>query len=126
MTDAAKPTRLTLAHQALANLLAFAAVKITTDDREELAISALAEVLAAATRDVPPGFQPMIEAAQLVLEAWPARLTKAGSEPWLRASFRANSALADFFFWRGAMAMDAWRGADATTATPTGASQNAA
>ncbi len=109
MTDMPAPTphRLSLAQQATVNLLAYLVVSITLDDRAQLAADCLAERLPEATRDVPPGMEALFRAAGAMAAAFPARLTRDGSLAWNRANMRASAEMANLFYHRAILAIDA-------------------
>ena len=109
MTDAPAPTprTLSLSQQAAINLLGFLVVSITTDDRTQLVADLLAEALPEASKNVPPGMELLFRAAEGMVAAFPARLTRDGSLAWNRANMRAGRELANLFHHRAILAIDA-------------------
>ncbi|PZQ99916.1 MAG: hypothetical protein DI533_04600 [Cereibacter sphaeroides] len=100
--------RLSLADQALANCLGFIVAQVIRDDRTEVAIAVMEELLPHVNRS--SAHMPQIcEAAGAVLSAWPMRGRTEGATNWASALMTANNAVSDFLFWRAAMASDAWR-----------------
>jgi hypothetical protein len=101
--------RLSLADQALANMLGFLASQRIEDGRTALALEALAEI-APQLRPGLPVVQRLQDAAREVLAAAPGRRKPGrGSVAWCQAMLTASAAVSEFLFWRGALAVEALR-----------------
>lgn len=105
--------KLGLADQALANLLGCVAVQAIRDDRTELSIGSIAELLPHANRSAPMMAR-IAEASAEILNAWAARHQRGdGSVRWCAACLHASGVVEEFLFWRAGLALDAWREAQA-------------
>lgn len=109
MTDrpARPPARLTLAYQALANLLGVLVVSVHHDQHFADMAQAMEDILPAARHDVPDSFRPVIEAAEAVALAWHEVRKGRGGAAWGRASLDASAALVRFFTSRALAALEA-------------------
>jgi hypothetical protein len=99
---------LSLADQALANLLCALAVQRTETTWTEVLLASIEELLPHINRSG-PHMAVLSEAAGRVLNAAPQRSVRGGSLPWARACLAASRAAEDFLFWRGGLALDRWR-----------------
>ncbi len=100
--------RLTLAHQALANLLGVVCCSVLQDQRFADVMVMIDQVLPAARLAPPPGFAPVVEAAETLANLWPEiRKGRARDSDWAAARWEAQDALADFFLSRAVAAMTA-------------------
>lgn len=102
------PVRLSLADQALANVLGYIALRVIEDDRDALQVSLLAELLPHVNR-AQPQVAALAAAAAEVMAAFPQRNVKGGSMAWAQAQLTAAGAMQEFLWWRGALAFDAWK-----------------
>ena len=111
------PQRLTLAQQAVSNLLGVIGNSIFHDERMGFALDLLAETLPAARVDVPAWFVPMLEAAEAAALYRAQNLAgQIGSRAWWAVDCQVGRALADFFWRRAAAALDAHREREAKNA----------
>lgn len=103
------PQRLTLAHQALVNLMAVAALSIHHDQAFADRMEALRQILPAARHDVPDAFRPLVEAAEELSAIWPAIRKGDGTRGagWGSAMLTAQGALVRFFETRAFAALEA-------------------
>lgn len=108
MTDA--PRRLSLADQALANALAFVALPVIEDERMSMVLGELPGLLPAASTQI-PAMARLVHAGVSIMAIAPRRQSM--SADWCGALMELRAALAEFFFWRGGMAIDALRAATA-------------
>lgn len=102
------PQKLTLADQALANALIFLAAQVIEDDRTDMVLRELPDLLPAASREV--RCMAVLAAAGLeVMAAAPRRRQKDFGPVWAKAQMTLRAAVADFAFWRGGLALDVLR-----------------
>lgn len=102
------PARLTMAHQALANLTGYACVSIYKDQAFADVMVMLEDILPAARVDLPDRFRPMVEAAEALVRLWP-EVRKTGSTAgadWCRAMMDAQAACQAFFLGRACAALE--------------------
>lgn len=110
MTAAAQSSgrKLTLADQALANALIFLAAQMTQDERTDMVLRELPDLLPAASRDI-RWMAALAAAGAEVMTAAPRRGQKQHAPAWAAAQLTLRAAVADFAFWRGGLALDALR-----------------
>ena len=102
------PVRLSLADQALANVLGYIALRVIEDGRDALQVGLLTELLPHVTR-AQPQVAALAAAAAEVVATFEARNVKGGSMAWAQAQLTAAGAVQEFLWWRGALAFDAWK-----------------
>lgn len=102
--------RLTLADQALANTLIFLAVQTIEDERTDMALRELRELVPAASREI-QWMNKLANAALDIMTTAPGRRSKQSGAAWAAAQMTLRAAVADFAFWRGGLALDALRAA---------------
>ena len=100
--------RLSLAYQALANALIFLSAQVTQDERTEMVLRELPELVPAATLAIRQ-MGALAAAGQEIMAAAPKRGRKEGATAWATAQMSLRAAAADFAFWRGGLALDALR-----------------
>lgn len=98
--------KLTLADQALANLLGFLAVQTVEDTRTDFALSEVARLLPAVTRAIGPVAALAGAGLELVACA-PRRRDPRHASAWAAAHLTARAAVAEFLIWRAGLALDA-------------------
>jgi len=108
MAEVAAPVRLSLADQALANVLGYIALRVIEDGRNALQVGLLTELLPHVTR-AQPQVAALAAAAAEVVATFPKRNVKGGSMAWAQAQLTAAGAVQEFLWWRGALAFDAWK-----------------
>lgn len=117
MTDAAAPAPtprgLSVAQQVLVNSLGFLAVQVIEDDRWPLVLAVLDEALAAAPRDTALA-ERLCAAAEAIRATAPLRNRPGSHADWAMAMMATQAVLAEVFFWRGGLALDALRAAPPT------------
>lgn len=106
MTEPA-PQRLTLAQQALVNVLAVVALHVHADQMRVDRMEALAQLLPEARRKAPPQMLHILDAAEEMLVAWPHVRTGKGTpgRSWASVMLDVQAALVTFF---DARAFAAW------------------
>lgn len=107
MTEPPPPPKLTLADQAILNLLAFLSVQVIRDDRTELAMRCLDRAVRAAGSPKHPHAIRLHRAAADLLAVQGQRGRLAGGRDWAGAMFAVQGVLADALFWRAGLALDA-------------------
>lgn len=102
------PARLTLADQALVNLVAQLLLMAGPERRDEdLVLDCIREVLPGTRRELRPMAE-LIAATEAVLALAPARATERGGA-WGWAMLDLRRAAERFFMWRSGLALDAYR-----------------
>ena len=110
MADPAAP-QFTLAHKVVLDCMAFVSAERIHHPNRRLVLDALAEALPHAHGTGNRYLDRVIMAAAEVTSADRAQLTSApgASLTWMQAMMSADAALAEFFFWRGASSIEAFR-----------------
>ena len=108
MADRPAPMRLSLPQQAVVNLCGLLACQIFDDSRRAAALAALARILPAARADLPAGFGPVMQAAEAAARHGVARAAgEQGARDWALFAGPLGRAMADFFWHRAGLALDA-------------------
>jgi len=101
--------KLTLADQALANVLIFLAVQVQEDAaRTDMALAELPALLPQASPEI-PAMARLVHAGFGAMAAGPRRRAPEHSGTWAGARLDLCAAVADFAFWRAGLALDALR-----------------
>lgn len=111
------PQRMTLAQQALANLLGVTVCSLLMDERCKFALQLVTETLPAARIDVPAWYVPVLSAAEAAAlfhaQDQAGQVSPGG---WSAVANQAERALSDFFWGRASAALDAHRQREADNA----------
>lgn len=101
------PARLTLPQQIVANCLAWFCVELSLDGPNSLVVIEVLREQLPAAKPATGYIGRVVAAAETVVEAWPNRLRRADAASWNRAMMEADIAVANFLFWRAALAREA-------------------
>ena len=97
-------------HQFLVNALGLIAVQVIEDSRWPVVMAAMEEILPRAARNSDLT-ERLCGAVAMILQAYPSRNQRGQHADWAMAMLAAQAVLADVFFWRGGLALDACRAA---------------
>lgn len=95
-------------HQFLVNALGLIAVQVIEDSRWPVVIASIQEILPQAPRNSDMT-ERLCGAASMLIAAYPTRNKRGQHADWAMAMLAAQAVLADVFFWRGGLALDACR-----------------